>query len=319
MIAAWALLAGLSSALPVEVAHRGVAASDGARIGVVRYRLAAPGLDADRAGARAVLIVGELGFGRPLWDGFSRSLARRGWVVYLALLRGQGEAKVPGYRLRDWVGRDLPAVAAALEADGAPRFALIAHGFGGALALASASRELAGRVTRAVALSTPVEAQVPSQLAERLLERGGRFSSLGTDPGGASLFQLVLGGSARVPKDALARVRARGVADLGQAAAADLLEWMRKGDLDLGDGSTVASRLKAYRARTWLVLPLDDGFAASEMAAPLREVSSAPVTTRALNRAEFIGEDYDHVSMVLGGRAHADVWRPALAFLEGAR
>jgi pimeloyl-ACP methyl ester carboxylesterase len=299
------------AALPVQVSHRGVQSGDGVSLGVVRYSLVAP-----EPGQRRVLIVGELGHGRALFDGLARALARRGFVVYLAQLRGQGASQWPGYHLRDWVTHDLPAVARALAEDGAPEFSLIAHGFGGALALAATTRELRGRVTRAVALSTPVEAQVPSRLVERLLAGGGRFSALGTDPESARLFQLVLGGGPTVDAEALARFRGGGLSDLGHAASGELLGWMRSGDLALGDGSTVASRLAAYEVPTWLVLPLDDGFAASEMAAPLRELSRAPVVMRALNRAEFVGEDYDHATMLIGRRAPIDIWRGAIRFLE---
>jgi pimeloyl-ACP methyl ester carboxylesterase len=300
------------AALPVQVSHRGVRTADGVTVGLVRYSLAAP-----QPNHRRVLIVGELGHGRALWDGFARTLARRGFVVYLAQLRGQGATVVPAWHLRDWVANDLPAVARALEEDGADQVGLIAHGFGGTLALVSAGRELGGMVTRVVALSTPVEAQVSSRLVASYLKDGGKFSGLGTDPGGAALFQLMLGGGPRADPEALQRFRGGGVNDLGYVASAELLEWMQAGDLALADGSTVLGRLKGYGLPTWMVLPLDDGFASSEMAAPLREVSRAPVTMRALSRAEFAGEDYDHASMVLGSRAGADIWRGALRFLEG--
>jgi pimeloyl-ACP methyl ester carboxylesterase len=291
------------AALPVEVSHRGVRAHDGVTVGLVRYALGPPEPE-----QRRVLIVGELGFGRPLWDGLARTLARRGWVVYVAQLRGQGGTMVPGWHLRDWVTADFPAVVRALAEDGAPKFALIAHGFGGALALASAARELKGRITRAVALSVPVEAQVSSRLVERYLKGGGQFSSFGTDPESVRLFQLMFGDGPVV--------RAAGVNDFGTLASSELLEWMRSGDLQLGDGTTVLERLRAYDVPTHVVLPADDGFAGSEMAAPLREISKAPVGMRALNRAEFVGEDYDHLSMVLGKHAGTDIWRGALKFLE---
>lgn len=311
MILSLAVAAALAS-LPVQVSHRGVRAADGATVGLVRYAL-----DAPREGQRRVLIVGELGHGRALWDGLSRALAARGFVVYLAQLRGQGHSRLPAYHLRDWVAFDLPAVAGALAQDGASDFALIAHGFGGTLALAAAAKELKLLITRVVALSTPVEAQVPSRLVERFLEAGGRFSALGTDPESVRLFQMVQGGGPTAPREVVANFRARGVNDLGHLASGELLSWMRSGDLDLADGTTVRSRLLGYDRPTWLVLPLDDGFAGSEQAAPLREVSQAPVTMRALNRAEFVGEDYDHASMVLGRRAPVDVWAGALRFLEG--
>jgi predicted alpha/beta hydrolase len=307
------VLLGALAALPVEVSHRGARTHDGRTVGLVRYALGAP-----EPLQKRVLIVPELGFGRPLWDGFARKLAARGYVVYLAQLRGQGAMAVPGYHLRDLVTEDFPALARALAADGASHVSLIAHGFAGMLALASAGRELKGIVTRTVALSVPVEAQVPSRLVETFLLRGGRFSALGTDPQSVRLFQLVFGGGPTADRDTLAWVRGGGVNDLGDSASAELLEWMRAGDLTLSDGSTLSERIKSYNVPTYVVLPLDDGFAASEMAAPLREVSRAPVTMRALNRAEFVGEDYDHVSMVIGRRAHLDIWARALRFLEAA-
>lgn len=313
MIAAALLAALLAQGGEGCVARRAVRAADGTALALYRYAptCGAPSL-------RRVLLVPDLGHGGQVYGGLAAVLVRRGWTVYVAELRSQGAARRPGFHLADLARLDVPAIAAALQADGAAPFDLVAQGWEGSLALAAAATELRGAVGRVVALSTPVEADVPSRLLEAALRAGGRLSALGTDPEAARIFALIAGGG-RTPPEDLARLRASAYSDLGWTASAELLEWMQQGDLPLGDGTTVRGRLAALDRPTLLLLPLADGFAPSELAAPLREYVAGPVALRAFTKAQYDAEDYDHLSLLRGAGARRDVFRPLVAFLEAGR
>lgn len=308
MIAALAVLLLASTGLrDVETAHRKVVSSDGAALALYRYR---PADGAD--GRRPVLLVPDLGMRKAVFDlqgdGLARWLAGKGRLVYVAELRGQGAAVRNVWHLSQYVERDLPAIAKAI---GEP-FDLIAHGWSGTLALAAASHELKGKVVRVVAFSTPVEADVPNRLTEQLLEAGGRLSELADDP---PAFSTLFAHRARFSEHKLSALRQSALCDLSREAASELLGWMRSGDLNLSDGSTVKSRLARYDVPTLLLLPLADNWAGSELAAPLREVSKAPVVMKAFSRFELVGEDYTHLSLLHGDRAKKDVFPALWAFL----
>ncbi|MHB8877271.1 MAG: hypothetical protein ACYC8T_26530, partial [Myxococcaceae bacterium] len=230
---------------------------------------------------------------------------------------GQGRSAAPkGWRLPELVQRDLPAVLEVIRAGRPGRVDLVAHGYSGTLLLAASALELEGFVGKVVALSTPVQPEVPNSLTASLLEGGGKLSSLALDPQGARVFDLLFAHGGSFKPARLSGLRSTG-SDLGQAASADLLGWMKSGDLALADGSTVSSRIARYDRPTLLVLPLRDNFAHAEYASPLRDLSKAKVTVRVLTRLELMAEDYSHLSMLQGSGAASDVFAPALAFLDG--
>ncbi len=235
----------------------------------------------------------------------------------MAELRGQGRSGVPagGYGLADWVKLDLPAVAAALP----PTFDLVAHGWGGTLAIASVANELKGRVRKIVALSAPGSAAVPSRMVERVLEQEGRLSTLASDPSSQRTFELLFAMNARW--GAAARVEVHGglMSDLGPRASAELLGWMRSGDLSLGEGDSLEHRLAEVNVPVLLMLPLADEWAPSELASTLREDVKGRVKVKTFSRFEYAAEDYSHLSLLLGDGAKSDVFPPIYSFLEEGR
>ncbi|MEW6431037.1 MAG: alpha/beta fold hydrolase [Myxococcota bacterium] len=311
MTAALALALALAAVPHPEVSHRRVVTADGASLALYRYL--PPG---GAAGRTPVLLVAEVGFGRALFDlageGLARWLAARGFPVYVAELRGQGRAS-PGGTLRAWVHLDLPAIAAVIAKDRAGPVDLIAHGWGGTLALAAAGRELP--VRRVVALATPVLAEVPSRLAEAFLVSGGHYSDFAGSPQGAHDFELLFAMETRFPPRTLAALRAQGTRDLSAGQAAEWLAWMRQGDLPLDDGTTVLERLRAFDRPTLMLLALADGFAGPELCAPLRDESKAAVRLRTFSRFEG-GDDFSHVSLLLGADAPTRVYRELEEFLR---
>lgn len=299
----------LSAAPEVEVAHRRVTSSDGAVLALYRYRRRSVADD-----GVPVLLIPELGFSRAAWDfegrGLARWLAARGGTVYVAELRGQGKAG-PGLSIGAMAERDLPAVLAAL---GVPVVDLVVQGWAGSAILAATAND--SRIRRVVAFNTPLLAEVPSALAEAFLERGGRFSSLAGSPDGARTFELLFALWARLPTRTMNAFLSTGTRDLSRPVAAELLAWMRQGDLPLADGSSVVGRLTQWRRPTLLLVGLADGFASPELCAVWRErVPPGVITLRSFSRLET-DDDFSHLSMLLGTGAPVHVFPRVAAFLE---
>ncbi len=296
----------LLAAAPVEVAHRRVVSSDGASLALYRY---------GPAEGNSVLLVPELGEGRVVFDaegeGLARYLASHGRTAYVAELRGQGASFGPGYDLSALVARDLPAI---VEAIGAPQIDLVAHGYAGTLALAATAKELKGRVGRVVAIATPVLAEIPSPLALAVLSEGGDLRQLAAE--GSGVFELLFSMHGRFRSGRLEVLRAHAFSPLGLRASHQLLAWMRTGDLQLDDGTSVLARLSAYDRPTLLLMGLADGFANPEFSTPLPQISKANVKMRTFSRADLASEDYSHLSLLQGKGAETEVFRPALAFLN---
>lgn len=305
-----ALVAVLLAAAPApaQLSHRRVQAADGAALALYRY-----GPVPDGATRPPVLLLPDLGFSRLVFDlygeGLARWLAARGFLVYVGEVRGQGRAEAGS--LEAIATLDVPALVAAVQRDGPGPVDLVVQGYEGTLALAAAR---APQVRRVVAINTPVAAEVPSRLVEQFLGEGGRFSDLASSREGALAFELMFAMGARFPPHTLEALRLRAAKDLAAPAAASLLAWMRTGDLPLGDGTTVASRLKGYDRPTLQLLALADGFSSPELCSTLREVSSAKVTLATFSRFEN-SEDYSHLSMLLGASAPREVFPRIERFL----
>jgi alpha-beta hydrolase superfamily lysophospholipase len=290
----------------VRVSHRKVTTEDGAALALHRYLPPGDGLLAP-----PVLLIADLGFGRGLFDGLARYLAGEGRAVYLAELRGQG-ASDAGHSLRTVISLDLPAVARSIAAERAGPIDVVAHGYLGSLVLAAAGHEL--QVRKVVALNTPVLLESPTTLMESFLSEGGRFSALASSPEGFAefdqLFTMGMRGDRRTVAAAASRAR-----DLSRPVAAELLAWLRLGDLPLDDGTTVSTRLRAYDRPTLMLLALADAWAPSESCAPLREFSAAKVEVRMFTRV-VEGDDFAHASLLIGARAPQFVFPEIVRFLK---
>jgi pimeloyl-ACP methyl ester carboxylesterase len=308
------LALALLSAQPVERAHRRVVTDDGLSLALVRY-------GSPRTPKGTVLLVPDLGLTAAVFDfdgeGLAPALARAGFSVVVAELRGQGRSQRPLLdRLEDRLRRDLPAVLQELAREDPSPVSLVVQGYGGALVLGALEGPLRGRVRRVVAVSTPVEFELPSPLMEKVLEGGGDLPALASDPAGARSFEVLLHLDGRIPAPALRRLRTEAVEPLGREVAAQLLAWLRTGELPLWDGSLLSQRLAAYDRPTLLLLPLLEGWAPPELAAPLRERSAAKITVRTFSRFDGSAEDYSHLSVWQGQGAARDVFAPVIAYLE---
>ncbi len=307
------LCAALVSALPehdLAVSRRKVVAGDGVALALYRYAPLA-------SGRPPVLLIADFGLGRAAFDwqgaGLARYLARHGRTVYVAEVRGQGKAAVAGWTPADVLQLDLPAIAAAIPE---PTFDVVAHGWAGTLALAASVTEWKGRVGKVVSLSTPAEFMVPSPLALAALKGGGKFSSLGGDPEGAKIFELLFAMNGLFSPDQLTSLRSDAMTDFGPRASNALIEWMTWGDLTLRTGESLKARLKAYDRPTIQFLGLANGWANPELCGVLREVSSATVKLRVFSRFDYLSEDYSHLSLLQGKHARREIFAHALKFLD---
>lgn len=289
------------SATPLSVAHRKVVTADGAALALYRYT---PGATS----APPVLFVVDLGFDRALAEPFARYLAERGRTVYVAELRGQG-ASSPGASLRSIVHLDFPAIADAIG----ERVDLVAHGYAGSLALAAAGHEL--QVRKVVAFSTPMIPEPPTELQTWFLSSGARFDSLSASPEGAELFAQLFAMQSKADPAGLSELRRTGTRALSRAMATELLAWLQTGDLPLDDDTTVLRRLRGYERPTLMFLGLANAWAPSEACVILREFAPADVTLRSFSRFSN-GDDFAHVTLLMGALAPSLVFPDAEAFLR---
>jgi pimeloyl-ACP methyl ester carboxylesterase len=310
MTLALCLMLVLTRPPEVEISHRKVVTADGAAIGL--HRFLPPGGTSLKP---PVLLLADVGFGRPLFDfkgaGLARWLAARGRAVYVAELRGQG-ASDAGHSLRTIVHLDLPAIAEVIAKERPGPIDLVAQGFVGSLAIAATTKEL--QVRRVVALSTPVAAEEPTELAHVFLSNGGRFSTLASSPEGFGMFEQLFALSAEIDPTVM-RGLAGSTRDLSRGVSAELLTWMQVGDLPLDDGTSVVSRLKLSDRPTLLLVGLADGFTPSESCVPLRGLTKGKVEIKMFSRM-VEGDDFAHASLLQGRRAAAKVYPAIRDFLE---
>ena len=299
-------LAMLLAASPeLTVSHRRVTTPDGVALAVYRY---------ERPGTKVstpVVLVPDVGFTRAAYDfegrGLARTLAESGRTVFIAELRGQGKSG-PGVSL-EAMARDLDVVLDAIEVK---QIDLVVHGWAGSVVLAV--NEDDPRIRRVIAFNTPLLAEVPSALAENFLLDGGRFSTLASSPAGAQIFELLFSMWSKFPTGSDRGLLATGTRDLSKPVAAELLTWMRSGDLPLANGSVV-QKLTAWKTPTLLLVGLADGFASPELCAVWRERAPASVKLRSFSRLET-REDFSHLSLLLGSNAPAIVFPLVNDFLS---
>ncbi len=303
MIGCLALLLAVSPELTVS--HRRVTTPDGVALAVYRY---------ERPGTKVstpVVLVPDVGFTRAAYDfegrGLARTLAESGRTVFIAELRGQGKSG-PGVSL-EAMARDLDVVLDAIEVK---QIDLVVHGWAGSVVLAV--NEDDPRIRRVIAFNTPLLAEVPSALAENFLLDGGRFSTLASSPAGAQVFELLFSMWSKFPTGSDRGLLATGTRDLSKPVAAELLTWMRSGDLPLAKGSVV-QKLTGWKKPTLLLVGLADGFASPELCAVWRERAPASVKLRSFSRLET-REDFSHLSLLLGSNAPAIVFPLVNDFLS---
>ena len=309
MIAALVLLL-LGAEPEFEARHRKVSTGDGASLALYSLRLAST----SSLQRGDVLLVADFGFGRTLLTPLARRLAFEGYRVFVAELRGQGAAD-SAHSLQNTWAFDLPAVFAAVSKEAPGPVHLVVHGYAGSMVMAAVASGSTLQVGQIVALNTPVSAEPPTELLESFLSTGGRFSTLAASPEGFVAFEQLFTMGSRADRRSRSAVATLAARDLGRPLASELLAWMQAGDLPLGDGTSLQTRLRALDRPTLLMLALADAFAPTEACEPLRDVAKGPVTVRLFSRVAQ-GDDYAHASLFLGQRADQQVFTEIVEFLR---
>jgi len=312
----WGVVLALAVSLAASAStfHRPIRAGDGVTLALYRY--------ANRSARPAVLLVPGLGMNRHVFDlegvGLAPYLQAHGRDVFVLEPRGVGASGAHGHwHLAAWVEEDLPAAVASIQRTHPGPVDLVAVGFGGTLALASTAKELAGKVHRVIALSTPALPELPNAILETVLEHHGPLAELWVEPTRARAFEMLYAHRSRFPFASVNTLGAVAFDDLGEPASGEWLRWMKTGDLQLAGGETVSQRLARYALPTLLFLPQGDNVAHPEFAAPLRTVAPrAAVRLYLLNRVEGMAEDDSHLAMLLGTNAPREVFAPLLRFLD---
>ncbi len=290
-------------------------AEDGQALRLTRYLPHAE----DRA-APAVICVADFGVDRGAfafsaagWVGLLNELGR---TVYVAEVRGQRPAKALAATppLEGVVRYDMRAIARAVRGDGHPVFDLVAHGYAGALAMAG----LAGDISlhQVIALSTPVEPDRSAGLFLRTLSEHVAFDGLWASERGRHAFNLLLLEGGRFAPGAVAAARAGLVRGIPARVADALVSWAETGDVIFENGQRLGARWARLHAPVLLFLPQADAVAPAEFSVPLQDRASARVVLRALSRADGLGEDYTHLSLLLGRGVASDLGPTVRRFLD---
>lgn len=302
-----------AASTPSGVARRKVVAADGASLALYRFAPLSGGFDKG-----PVLLVGDIGFGRELFDldgrGLARFLQQHGRDAFVLEARGQG-ASSAGAHLKDVAELDVPAALDAIASVHEGPVDLVAHGYLGTLALVAAANR-PERLGHLVALDTPVEPEVPNALTEELLTHG-QLTRRFPDPRAGATFEALFAAHSHFEHGTLSKLQGT-MHSPGDAMASELLGWMRTGDLALSKGN-VRSALSRLRSPTLLILALGDTFAHPEFASPLSDIAPhANVRELALSELNGLDDDSSHVALLLGANAAKDVFAPALGFLDEA-
>lgn len=302
-----------------KLSRRRIVADDGTVLALYRY--VPPGGGGDKA---PVLLVPELGMGRAAFDLEGRGLApflrARGHEVFVLEPRGSGESqRAPSSSLWTLATRDVAAAVRVIRQRREEPIALVVHGYLGALVMAASDREHRGAFSRIVALSTPALPEVPNAYVEQVLERGGRLSTLPLDPAGAAIFELLFTKHAVMTAKTRRALHARAFSDLGKQRAAELLGWLRRGDLVIAEGDSVRGRLEELSTPTLQLIALRNNWVHPEHATPLREIATrAKVKLRVFSLLQYDEEDYTHLSLLHGAGAEEDVFPLVARYLVEA-
>jgi pimeloyl-ACP methyl ester carboxylesterase len=308
--------------------------SDGLQLAVRR-------IPSTRGASRgAVILQHGLGSNGFLFDlpghSLARTLAAEGYDCFISELRGAGSSDHPGrdFGIDDYVERDLPAILDAVRSDtGRERVSWVGHSMGGILMMFYAIEHPDAPVDRFVALGSALDYR-PGKSAFRQLRAARPFAGdwLKVFPFGevARVNALFAGQGpvvgpekmnfwrSNVDKDVLRAVLSKGFGPISMRLLDDLDTTFAPGGFSRDAGKIVyLPRAKDFRLATCLMAGSRDVQAVPEsIDATVRALSHAPeLEVRRLGRAFGHADDYGHVDLVVGKRAHEEVWPLIVDFL----
>jgi len=292
-----------------------------------------------------VLLVPGLGsnrftFGLHRRDGLAPVLNALGRDVWLAELRGSRTSKFlgagrPRIDVDAKLESDLPALIDYIrKATGAATVDLVGHSLGGLLSLLYAGGPLGDQVGRVATVATPGHFKGLGGLIESVpmfgtLSKGLEHFIGSVDRLGVSALARLGGplphlGASRhfLPGACDAATRRRyldhAIEDIHGSELAQLVRWVREGELVDRDGRSFEPRLAHVEASVLVIAATRDKVVPdSATLAAYTKVGSADKRLMWVSRAHGASRDYAHADLLLAPTARADVLEPLAEWLEG--
>ncbi|MBL8915959.1 MAG: alpha/beta hydrolase [Archangium sp.] len=260
----------------------------------------------------------------------AKFLSSVGFDCYSLDLRGAGDTRAPDEgpwdaTVDDHVRFDLPALVDEISRrSGSPKVVWIGHSLGGVVALAAASTTLKDRIAALITIGSPVYFSFPRRLTWLMrlacaLAPWGQFN--------ATVLKLIAPFAGRTPAPAIANATAnlKNIEPIAQRyLVANVFAPMWKGVLTQLEGWVLHDRFASTDATTdyragvaTLRMPiLVIGGTMDHLAPPAAttrffELVQSPVRELALL------QDYGHGDLVIGARAHLEVYPLVEKFLRG--
>jgi pimeloyl-ACP methyl ester carboxylesterase len=257
----------------------------------------------------------------------AKFLSAAGFDCYSIDLRGAGASRAPhegpwDATVDDHVRFDLPALVDAISArTGSRQVAWVGHSLGGAVALAAASTSLKGRLAALVTLGTPVFFSFPQRLTWLMrlacwLAPWGQFD--------ATLIRLIAPFAGRAPAPRLAHATANlhNLAPLSQrylvanvfapmwkGVLRQLEDWVLHDAFRSRDGVDYRAGLATLGVPTLVVGGTRDFLAPPEASRRYFGLLTAPGC-----ELEVL-EGYGHGDLIVGDRAHLEIYPAVARFL----
>ena len=274
-----------------------VIASDGVRLAL--HRVGPP------QGIPVLLVPGTFS-NHTFWFGtrgigFARELADQGFEACALDPRGHGDSQKPNRGERwdfdDWARKDVPAGLRVLVTESKRPF-VIGHSAGGAAALAalSANPDLRDRVRGVVVVATPVPWLQPWRGA------------------GARLIRIVSRVLGRFP----ARLFRLGPEDELEGVMAQWMDWQLAGRWFGNDGTDYSVGLATLDRPLLAIAGAGDRlFAPPYACRGLYDLIGSPDKTfLQAGKGTAFSEDFNHVSIMVGRAARAEIWPKIVTWLR---
>jgi pimeloyl-ACP methyl ester carboxylesterase len=321
---------------PVET-HR-VKTSDGWELDL-KHIAAAPG---GAKGLPVLVVHGIVTNGRNCdldeEHSIARTLAARGFDVWVPSLRGVGESEhrpqpmgagPDGYDFDAYARRDLPALVEYVRARTGRELRYVGHSMGGMLLYAYLSAGGTG-IARAVTLGSPSRLHWTGELESLVKD----FAFLAGLTGWAPLRSMSeatipLHGAVDGPierllinpentrPDVWQKLIAVGVDDLPGSLVEQFARWAEKDRIDSQDGSLdYIAGLEKVQVPMMVVAGKIDGIAPPWVVRPAFErLGAAEKRWLVVGEANGARADYNHMDLLVGDRASVEVFEPVARFL----
>lgn len=236
-------------------------------------------------------------------EGPGRTLLDAGFRLHIADLRGHGKSEADDpkadWSLDAYVRQDIPALIRAISGGG-PLF-LLAHSMAGYAALAALGCDpsLQARLAGAVVLSAAVNDYTDGGLSKRIQ---------------IPLSAWVAGLLGHFP----ARALKMGPCDEPVGLMRQLASWAPNGDFRGADGTDYWAALGAVTLPVFALIGAGDVFHASPARARklFDRLGSADRTFQICGKAEGFSKDFEHVDILRGQAAQAEVLPRVLAWMR---